>query len=63
MPNDKLKGCPFCGREKPRVFQPYLAEVFYVFCDNDDCVAHGPDGNTKDEAISAWNKRVKEGEG
>ena len=63
MPKPKLKACPFCGSEKPRVFQPYLDfEAFYVFCDNDDCVAYGPDGDTKAGAIAAWNKRA-EGEG
>ena len=58
-----LKTCPFCGGEA--VIKPWLDDdCFCVGCLNDEC--HGeiqPNGGfgyeEKDNAIEAWNKRVK----
>ncbi len=68
-----IKPCPFCG-EYPMFWDEY-DERFVSFTDRDDCryyiecVNVGCACNpctilfkTKEEAIEAWNKRVKETE-
>lgn len=62
----ELKPCPFCGSEA-EVFKDvtFIAETgekigeiaFFVWCTK--CTAL-VSGNTKEEAIEAWNRRVKD---
>ncbi len=63
---EELKPCPFCGGKaklypcrKPNgngLFRDYL---YTVVCSNDNC--HGkPSYETREEAVKAWNKRIKQ---
>jgi Lar family restriction alleviation protein len=61
--NEKLKPCPFCGREKIIIHSidpdiERLADNFWAVCTS--CVSFGPLSNTKKEAIAAWNKRIEQ---
>ena len=65
---DKLKPCPFCGSEaevfKDVTFKAETGEkigeiAFFVWCTN--CTAL-VSGNTEDEAIEAWNRRLEKEE-
>ena len=56
---EELKPCPFCGEKTElEIDDPFefIAEDFFVFCNK--CSTTGPLGETKDEAIAAWNRRV-----
>jgi len=56
----ELKPCPFCGYEKVRIIKHNLdcGTVYQGYCFQ--CGTLGPDyGGTKQQAISAWNKRSK----
>jgi Lar family restriction alleviation protein len=61
--NEKLKPCPFCGREKIIIYRSECAaerldDNFWAVCKF--CVSFGPLSNTKKEAIAAWNKRTEQ---
>ena len=45
----ELKPCPFCGSKNVGDMNGW------VQCFN--CNAGGPNGNTKQQAVDAWNKR------
>lgn len=53
--SEELKPCPFCG-SKDILESGY--QVNWITCLNCEC--DGPLEKTKQEAIKAWNKRVKE---
>ncbi len=55
----KLKHCPFCGEESQhkKVGGRFGVDRM-IECKN--CLARGEPCPTKKEAISAWNKRVKQ---
>ncbi len=58
-----LAACPFCGGEadKPKRRAWGRGAYYVVFCGNDSCNAGGPNsGDTKQEAIDAWNTRPDE---
>lgn len=64
MKTHDLKPCPFCGGEayicKENI--PYHPTLYAVDCGNDKCLV---DPSTefyedKEEAIEAWNRRVKD---
>jgi Lar family restriction alleviation protein len=59
MSNEALKPCPFCGG-KPINTRDTTFDKYWVFCSV--CFASGPHMKTKEEAIAAWNKRVKDTE-
>ena len=64
---EEIKPCPFCGES---------IILFYIVSDGGDCppkgfkedwaaecekcLAEGPWGKSRDEAIEKWNKRLKE---
>ena len=48
----ELKLCPFCGGESK-----YSDEHVAVFCTQ--CFVETGDNDTKEEAVKAWNTRVK----
>ncbi len=54
----ELKPCPFCGGTKFNIVNVY-GEDFYVACHT--CTTCGPSGETYEEAIEAWNRRVEDG--
>lgn len=64
MTEGKLKFCPFC-KGKAKLSKPYwtkkelrtisLSPLVWVECKKCSCVLSG---NTKQQAISAWNRRV-----
>lgn len=66
----ELKPCPFCGGEAEiqymrrkklfaRFYPPYVTHVVYIRCKA--CVATSAVKWTRENAIEAWNRRVKEG--
>lgn len=58
--NEKLKFCPFCGGEADIYYEyfPSLGEQTKVVCYA--CGARSNTFDTTQEAINAWNTRVKE---
>lgn len=52
--------CPFCGAEGPRFIslrtEANDTDAGWFYC---VCKAIGPQGETRAEAVSAWNRRVK----
>ena len=56
---NRLKPCPFCG-SKAKVLCEY-DRYWAVFCTNDECIATNFEGGyiNKENAIKAWNHRVK----
>lgn len=58
-----LKPCPFCG-ETPHVVmrrQSGWRDRWYVLCDYNDggCGASGEWCHSEEEAVAAWNRRIK----
>jgi Lar family restriction alleviation protein len=51
----ELKPCPFCGGTELKI--DYCSGKWYVACAV-PCAALGPDGDTENAAIEAWNKRT-----
>lgn len=60
MKDQELKNCPFCGRDKVRVYIPSSDEFPepQVVCDLLGCEIWGPAKLSKSEAIVAWNRRA-----
>jgi len=64
MSGKELKICPFCGHvitdEKEIgwsiVINTYSGKRFFQCT---ECKARGPEGNTNEEAIAAWNRRAE----
>jgi Lar family restriction alleviation protein len=54
----KMKPCPFCGGEPFVEDSARKEEIIVIQCQ--ECFGEGPIGETKAEAIGAWNKRVTE---
>ena len=52
---DELKPCPFCGSR-------YVVSVYCWIVKCCRCGAHGAAGQTRKEAIEAWNRRADDGE-
>lgn len=62
MPS-KLIPCPFC-RSRQITIEHYSTgreQIFYANCTN--CGADGPAKNSRTDAVSAWNRRPKGGDG
>lgn len=59
----ELKPCPFCGG-KPFVSAklPFFGETPTVAVVCGDCNASSKHKRAEDEAIEAWNRRMKDGE-
>jgi Lar family restriction alleviation protein len=60
---NELAKCPFCGNTRKEEFAIHITDMsigdtafnrINVCC---SCGARGPDGETKEEAIAAWNRR------
>jgi hypothetical protein len=59
MTNEELKPCPFCGGEAEINPLALATSDFNVACFNGECpVEPQTRGETKDEAIVAWNTRA-----
>ena len=55
---EKPLNCPFCGGEAESKFtRPLIDGYYYVHCKN--CHSSTRGYRTKDDAIDAWNRRVK----
>ena len=55
----ELKNCPFCGDNNVKPYNLLGRDTDYVVaCCNIDCGAEGPDKDTEEAAIKAWNTRV-----
>ncbi|MEY8367567.1 Lar family restriction alleviation protein [Anaerovoracaceae bacterium 42-11] len=52
----KLKKCPFCGGEASIIGH----STIWVYCN--ECLGQTAAGDTEEEAIEAWNRRVGETE-
>jgi Lar family restriction alleviation protein len=53
-----LANCPFCGGADLHVegdSEP--TATVQVLCDNPDCEAEGPHGDTPEDAVGKWNER------
>lgn len=57
----EIKSCPFCGGEA-KLYKNVPLTAFGVGCINEKCAVNAPYLNfdTPEEAIEAWNTRVKE---
>lgn len=53
-----LKPCPFCGSEDVEICNS--GEYFYCHCWK--CNAMGPDADTRQWGLEAWNNRPNENE-
>lgn len=51
-----LKPCPFCGNEEVEMLECVGTSI--MCCPK--CYTTGPEGNTVEEAIEKWNRRVNE---
>ena len=52
-----LKPCPFCGSKNIWVNEAGKdTDMWFVQCD--DCYATFPHFDSKEEAVTAWNKRI-----
>ena len=56
---EKLKPCPFCGKEieLPKLYNTDIPGVYAVQCPF--CGAWSPEAKTTIGAIEAWNRRVE----
>lgn len=58
--NEKLKPCPFCGG-KAKLVETYVEKGIWVYSvDCSNCKTRQQVSKTEEEAINAWNTRVKE---
>lgn len=55
----KLKPCPFCGGEAAET-ESLTGGLYFVVCSDNDCAAIGAYRYSEEEAIKAWNRRVRE---
>lgn len=55
--NEKLNPCPFCGGEAILATKNMYG-ISFIFCNH--CGIEQPSYKTEEEAINAWNTRVKE---
>ena len=53
----KGKSGPFCGA--PAYVDGHGDDYRFVNCQNIECDAQGPHAETEEEAINAWNERIK----
>ena len=51
--------CPWCGGEATMD----RIDSFWVGCDRDGCLASGPNADTPEAAITAWNRLATPGQG
>ena len=47
--------CPFCGRDDLSIPIEKNQDFFYVSCENPSCGAMGPNADSFEEAVLAWN--------
>ena len=55
--SEELPSCRFCGEEAICKYKGW--NWFVVECTSSDCLARGPIGKTKAEAVKAWYRRAK----
>lgn len=53
----ELEPCPFCGGENLTIVED--EKKFFVGCY--DCITCGPEQETEEAAVEAWNRRVNNG--
>ena len=57
----KLKPCPFCGRtDSPHIDRYQSNGCWWAYVECTECLATGPVGKLKKDAIEAWNRRSNE---
>jgi Lar family restriction alleviation protein len=52
----ELKPCPFCGDDNSLQVEHDDIHWCFVFCEN--CLAHGPRIDDREQAIKEWNERT-----
>lgn len=57
--NDEIKPCPFCGSSAEAQYASFDYNVWTVNCNNFECHANVGWGNSPDEVIPLWNRRVE----
>lgn len=59
---NEIRRCPFCGSIDIRTGHPFVAvqihRMYIIHCNGCDC-QFIPRADSMDEAIEAWNRRVK----
>ena len=55
---EKLKPCPFCGSDDLEIYIKGTGRRKYAVCCN-TCDARGERTKIKEEAATAWNRRVE----
>lgn len=58
MARYELKPCPFCGRTDTTEISHYRdSGSWWHFVECTECMANGPVGKLKRQAVDAWNDR------
>lgn len=53
-----LKECPFCGSSEVSLSNTFMNnDIAGIIVECGKCACMGPDANSKEEAIAAWNRR------
>ena len=61
MNKNELKPCPFCGRTDSLHIDRYQSNgCWWAYVECTECLATGPVGKLKKDAIEAWNRRVND---
>ena len=57
--SEELKPCPFCGCKTINMNKNIDGHIFWFYCYG--CGATGPRKLSRDDAETAWNRRVDDG--
>jgi hypothetical protein len=60
MKENDLLPCPFCGSKARRLEYPDGEKYDEVWCSNDPECAARVEGDTYEQAVKIWNRRVSE---
>lgn len=58
-PTTDLLPCPFCRKSSVLIDQFGGKRPFAASCENDECMAIGPEGETREQAAQKWNGAVR----
>lgn len=58
MTDNELKPCPFCGSSKVGCEVVFIARAWVAGCYDCGAQTGRPEGQERDAAVAAWNRRV-----